>query len=222
RVNAQDLIVSTFGRGLWVLEDLGVVQQADGLRADENHLFAPRPGYRPAGNGSYIPLDGGATLTYYLALQTHPVTIEIRDERGDFVASYVSRSPDDPWTSDLPADFASVFEGRDVVGTRKGINRFRWTGRHAAPFELPGGNDPTWGPFGPFVKPGHYTVKITAGTWSAAQPLSMLADPRIDPAAADFEEQIALARDIGARIDGLMKALARLDALREELSKKPG
>src|SRR6185436_11213549 len=44
QVNAKDLVVSTFGRGLWVLEDLGVVQQADGLRADVNHLFAPRPG----------------------------------------------------------------------------------------------------------------------------------------------------------------------------------
>ena len=222
RVYRKDLVISTFGRGLWVLEDLGVVQQADGLRADANHLFAPRPGYRPAGNGSYIPVDGGATISYYLASQTHPVTIEISDERGDFVARYVSRSPDEPWVSDLPADFASVFEGRGVVPTRKGINRFRWTGRHAVPFELPDGNDPNFGPFGPFVKPGNYTVKITAGAWSATQPLSMLADPRIDPAAADFEKQLALAREVGARIDALMKALARLDALREEVRKRPG
>lgn len=107
-----------------MLEDLGVVQQAGGLRADGSHLFAPRPGYRPAGNGSYIPLDGGATITYYLTSQTHPVTIEISDERGNFVARYVSRSPDEPWPSELPADFASVFEGRDVVGTQKASTDF--------------------------------------------------------------------------------------------------
>lgn len=222
RVHRKDLVLSTFGRGLWVLEDLGVVQQAGGLRADVNHLFAPRPGYRPAGNGSYPPLDGGATITYYLASQTHPVTIEIDDERGNFVARYVSRSPDDPWKSDLPADFASVFEGRNVVGTRKGINRFRWMARHATPFEVEGGSDPTWGPHGPFVKPGSYTVKVTAGAWSATQPLTMLADPRIDTAAADDDEQIALARDIGARIDSLQKTLARLAALREEVGKRAG
>ncbi len=222
RVHRKDLVVSTFGRGLWVLEDLGVVQQADGLRADTNHLFAPRPGYRPAGNGSYPPLDGGATITYYLTTQTHPVTLEISDERGNLVARHVSRSPDDPWISDLPADFGSVFEGRGVVGTRQGINRFRWTARHAAPFEFPGGNDPTWGPHGPFVKPGSYMVKITAAAWSAMQPLTMLADPRIDAAAADYDEQIALARDVGGRIASLMKALARLRALREEVRKRPG
>jgi photosystem II stability/assembly factor-like uncharacterized protein len=221
-VHRKDLVVSTFGRGLWVLEDLGVVQQAGGLRAETNHLFAPRPGYRPAGNGSYIPVDGGATISYYLTSQTHPVTIEISDEHGAFVVRYVSRAPDDPWPSDLLADFASVFEGRDVVPTRQGINRFRWTGRHAVPFELPGGNDPTWGPLGPFVKPGSYTVKVTAGAWSASQPLTMLADPRIDLATADFDGQLALARDVGARIDGLMKALVRLDALREEVRKRPG
>lgn len=222
RVHRKDLVLSTFGRGLWVLEDLGVVQQAGGLRAEVNHLFAPRPGFRPAGNGSYTPLDGGATITYYLTSETHPVTVEISDERGNFVARYVSRSPDDPWISDLPADFASVFEGRDVVGTRQGINRFRWTARHAAPFEFPGGNDPMWGPHGPFVKPGSYTVKVTAGAWSATQPLTVLADPRIDPAAADYDEQIALARDVGGRIDGLMKALERLHALREEVRTRPG
>ena len=222
RVHRKDLVVSTFGRGLWVLEDLGIVQQADGLRAGESHLFAPRPGYRPAGNGAYIPLDGGATITYSLASPTHPVTIEIDDERGDLVARYVSRAPDDPWKSELPADFASVFEGRDVVGTRQGINRFRWTAHYAPPFEYPGGNDPTWGPFGPFVKPGTYTVKVTAGAWSATQPLTLLADPRIDAAATDFDEQIALGRDVGARIDGLLKALTRLEALREEVAKRPG
>jgi hypothetical protein len=65
-------------------------------------------------------------------------------------------------------------------------------------------------------------VKITAGAWSATQPLTILADPRIDAAAADDDEQIALARDVGARIDGLLKALARLRALREEARKRPG
>lgn len=65
-------------------------------------------------------------------------------------------------------------------------------------------------------------MKVTAGAWTATQPLTMLADPRIDAATADFDGQLALARALVARIDGLMKALARLDALREEVRERPG
>ncbi|HSK46645.1 MAG TPA: hypothetical protein VLA05_01410, partial [Coriobacteriia bacterium] len=79
QVYRRDLVVSTFGRGLWVLDDLSVLEQMDPHTATDRHrLFAPRDGVRPAANGSYPPVDGGATISYYLAEDVHPVTLEIR------------------------------------------------------------------------------------------------------------------------------------------------
>jgi photosystem II stability/assembly factor-like uncharacterized protein len=219
QVHRKDLVLSTFGRGLWLLEDLGVVQQADALQAGEHYLFASRPGYRPAGNGSYAPVDGGAVITYRLAAETHPVTIEFTDEQGSVVARYRSQPPEEPpYISTLPAEYSAIFEGWDLVGTQPGINRFRWTGTHVAPFS----DDPVWPTPGHYVKPGRYQVKLTAGSWSASQPLEILADPRIDPSAADFDAQIALSREIGQRIQGLFETVKRLRALRDELRQQPG
>src|SRR5262249_45834887 len=125
RVHRKDLVVSTFGRGLWVLEDLGVVQQAGDLRAGDSHLFAPRLGNRPAGTGSCPPGDGGATISSCLTAPTEPVTIEIANEHGGLVARYASRPSSGPKEPDLLANLTSVFEGWDVVTTRPGLNRFR-------------------------------------------------------------------------------------------------
>ena len=131
-----DLVVSTFGRGFWVLDDLSVLEQlAPGAATDRHRLFEPRDGVRPAANGSYPPVDGGATISYYLAAEEHPVTIEIRDRSGARVAKYASRPPGEELEpSGLPLEFDQVFGGRNVVTTHRGLNSFRWTTRHSPPY----------------------------------------------------------------------------------------
>ena len=44
---AHDVVVSTYGRGLWLLRDITTLEQADQVRADAPVvLYAPRPGVR--------------------------------------------------------------------------------------------------------------------------------------------------------------------------------
>ena len=46
-VHAGDLLASTHGRGLWILDDLSPLHQLDdAVCAAPLHLFAPRPAYR--------------------------------------------------------------------------------------------------------------------------------------------------------------------------------
>ena len=217
QVYRQDLIVSTFGRGLWVLDDVSVLGQLDpGTATDRHRLFKPRDGVRPAANGSYPPVDGGATVSYYLAEDVHPVTIEIRDAGGARVALYTSLPPGERIESGLPADFAQAFGGRNVVTGHRGLNRFRWTARHSPPYG-PEPVDSLFGFQGPFVVPGEYQVTVTAGAWSATETLNIRPDPRVSTSIAEYEAQFRFAQEIGGRMRELREALARLRETRARL-----
>ncbi len=51
RVHGNDLVASTFGRGLWILDDISALRQAtDATEAEAAHLYKPADGYRLRNN----------------------------------------------------------------------------------------------------------------------------------------------------------------------------
>ena len=73
----NDLVVATYGRGFWILDDIAPLQQmTPQVLASDAHLFAPRPAYRfrdiTAPSTPYDdPTVGenppyGASINYYL------------------------------------------------------------------------------------------------------------------------------------------------------------
>ncbi|MGH7552284.1 MAG: WD40/YVTN/BNR-like repeat-containing protein, partial [Longimicrobiales bacterium] len=70
----HDVVVSTYGRGLYILRDITTLEQSDKVNAAEDaHLYAPRPGIRQARNGS-------AEFLYSLkTAPTGPVAFEVLD-----------------------------------------------------------------------------------------------------------------------------------------------
>jgi hypothetical protein len=217
QVHRRDLVVSTFGRGLWVLDDLSVLEQLDpGAAGDRHRLFRPRAGVRPAANGSYPPVDGGATISYYLAKEVHPVTLEIRDAAGARVALYASPPPSETIESGPFRELTQAFGGRNLVTGHRGLNRVRWTARHSPPYG-PEPVDSLFALHGPFVIPGDYRVTVTAGSWSATETLTLRPDPRVSTSIADYEAQHRLAAVVGERVRGLREAVARLRGVRERI-----
>ncbi|MDH5589524.1 MAG: sialidase, partial [Gemmatimonadota bacterium] len=93
----NDLVVSTYGRGFWILDDLSPVQQLDpGVLASTVHLFRPRAAYRflrregaasqPADPAAGENPEYGATLDFYLAeAPADDATLTIEDEAGTVV-----------------------------------------------------------------------------------------------------------------------------------------
>jgi hypothetical protein len=176
-------------------------------------------GVLQAGNGSYPPVDGGATISYYLAADVHPVTIAIRDKDGARVAKYESLPPgEDLEPSGLPLEFDQVFGGRNIVTRHRGLNRFRWTTRHSPPYG-PEPTDSLFGFHGPYVVPGDYQVTVTAGEWSATETLTVRPDPRVLTTMAEYEAQLRYAQDVGKRIRELREGVAHLREVRGKLEK---
>src|SRR5256885_12103523 len=56
----HDVVISTYGRGLWVLRDATVLERSDSVAPGQTYLFAPAAGYRQARSGAAL-LDRKST-----------------------------------------------------------------------------------------------------------------------------------------------------------------
>ena len=168
----DDLVLSTFGRGFWILDDLTPLQQLTPAVLDSaEYLFDPRPAYvfaprpmrdaidmgiswAPASNMGSIPPDG-TPLSYYLrATEAGPVRLTILDAKNAVVG-----------TIDGPA--------------KAGINRVWWSFERdgvAAPADSTPAAMFRWHT-SRVVAPGTYTVRLSAGGHERFARLVLVADP---------------------------------------------
>jgi photosystem II stability/assembly factor-like uncharacterized protein len=151
-VHGNDLAISTFGRALWMLDDVTPLREMNPqIAATEAYLFPPATGLRvrwdnyqdtpypletPAGQN---PPDG-AILDYFL--KTPPATelsLSILDEKGEKIARFSS----DAKAVELPLPNVPAYWFAPPVALPKsqGVNRFVWDLRYPAPLSLPYGYD---------------------------------------------------------------------------------
>ncbi|HJP92547.1 MAG TPA: hypothetical protein VJ875_11355 [Pyrinomonadaceae bacterium] len=215
RVHHKDLIVSTQGRAIWILDNVSSLHQLSSqVRPSEVHLFKPREGYRTR----VAPTNLGPVVEYYLpSAASEAVVIEILDAKGDVLNSYSSEASSGRRgaagigagsESQADPDVAPVRRliPLPVVNKRAGINRFAWDVRNQAGATLP---------------PGQYQVRLKIGSVSQTQPLTVLIDPRVaadDVTLADLQEQF----EHNMRMRELVTAVNQLvNKVREAQNKSP-
>jgi hypothetical protein len=192
-IHEDDLIVATHGRGFWVLDDIALLRQLSNEIAKASAvLFKPVDAINlaPGGdNGTPLPRDEplaenppfGAMIDFYLKSNaTGPVTLEILDPAGETVRRYSSEDKFpkvDPDKLNFPPYWARTSEPLPATA---GMHRWIWDLRPTPPARTGGGGG--GGGFGrgaTNVLPGIYTVKLTVGGKSYAQPLVVKMDPRV-------------------------------------------
>jgi hypothetical protein len=91
KVFRHDLVVSTQGRALWILDNISSVEQLTPQSTTTGvHLFKPRDGYRTRVSPNLL----GPMIEYYLpSVPAGPVTLDILDAKGAVVNSYNSETP---------------------------------------------------------------------------------------------------------------------------------
>ncbi|MEO8198162.1 MAG: glycoside hydrolase, partial [Thermoanaerobaculia bacterium] len=219
-----DLIVATQGRAIWALDVLEPLRHlapaagVDPLDRTRPVLLPPAPAVRLRFNQNKdTPLPPeeprgenpptGAVLDYLLpAAANGPVVLEIYDAAGLRVRRFASdESPvrsrsgvyfTDHWLADA-----------DLPATTAGHHRFVWDLRRERPRALdydysiaaiPGRETPP-APAGALVPPGRYEARLTVDGELSRQPLTVVADPRLQRTAADY-----------AALDGFQAAVAGL------------
>ena len=200
KVHHKDLVVSTQGRSIWILDDITPLHQiAAQTSSAAAVLFKPRDAIRArlgggrGGGGSGAALSGqaqfppnGAAINYFLGrAPSGPISIEIQDGAGKVVRSYSSVATAAASNADEPAAASNDDEGPAfrraappvVLTATTGMNRLVWDFNNAGGAMLP---------------PGAYKVKMAAGGWSDTQPITITLDPRLAAngvTAADLREQ---------------------------------
>jgi photosystem II stability/assembly factor-like uncharacterized protein len=193
-IHDDDLIVATHGRGFWVLDNITALRQIDNEIAKAGaHLFAPAmainltPG---SDNGTPMPRDEplaenppyGAMIDYYLKSNTSSlITLEILDPAGEVIRRYASDDKFPAINPDALSIPVSWVRAPEPLSAMAGMHRWIWDLRPTPP-PRPAGVGGGGGGFGgrgvPAVLPGTYTVKLTVGGKSYAQPLVVKMDPR--------------------------------------------
>jgi hypothetical protein len=189
KVAHNDLVLATQGRSFWILDNLTPLHQVnETTAAAPAHLYAPREAIRTTGSrggrggGISYPLTG-AQIDYYLASPPGDITLEILDDAGKLVRKFTSSGAGAVAAEDdaaAPADADDEGGGRVRSGPTRldkspGMHRFTWDLRYPGPWQSAarpeGGNGPT-------AVPGKYAVRLTSGSWTATQALTVVEDPR--------------------------------------------
>ncbi|RLD18955.1 MAG: glycoside hydrolase, partial [Bacteroidetes bacterium] len=206
-IHEDDLVVGTHGRSIWILDNIAPLREMQEAQSASAFLFQPPRATRVRDNMfSDTPLPpeeptgenppDGAILDYQLNEDASLVTLEILDSDGEVIRTYRSDSPaENIDTTTLPHP-TYWMRPEQKLGASIGHHRFIWNLRHEPPrgarrqFSIAAvyKNTPS-GPFGPFVLPGQYIVRLTVDGQATEKALTVRMDPRVKTSTADLKKQ---------------------------------
>lgn len=238
-VHDQDLIVATHGRSFWILDDISPLRQySERFLKDEAVLLKPAQAVRvkrSTGSDTPVPPDepygrnppDGAVLDYFLSKDVKgSLAIEIFDSSGALVRRMASDDAMVLSAEELDRELIPKYWIRlqPPPSTRAGWHRWVWDMHFAAPrvalhgfpiSAVPG--DTPLDSIGPAAVPGEYRAVLSLGAHHWEQPLHVIADPRINLHAREFDAQLKLAQRLASALDESTSALLAGRSLRGQL-----
>jgi len=217
----NDLVISTYGRGFWILDDLAPLQQMNRSVLDSAaYLFPPRPSYRFRNatipySMSDDPTAGqnppyGASISYYLkSAPAGEVKVRIEDSEGRTV--------------------------RTLTGTKMpGVNRIAWDLRGEQSREVRLRTSPAYAPeirVGPegwrpapdgarvslLIPPGSYNVKLIVGGQELSRPLIVKKDPNAGGSESEIQAQTMMLTQIRKDLDSAADMVNQIEIIRSQL-----
>lgn len=213
----HDLVVSTWGRGMYILSDVTPLEQMATNHAAKQaepdvQLFDPRPSYRLTRNPS-------AFINFALrAAPTKPVRVEILDERGAVVRSieHKSQAGLNRITWDMRYTALSTLLLRTTPPENPDIwNEPRFKGNHGFRTVTQWGLPARQG--GPLAAPGHYQVRLTVDGQTRTAPLEILPDPNSPGSPTDLGALLALQLRIRQDVKQTTDVVNQIEYLRRQI-----
>jgi hypothetical protein len=218
----NDLVLATYGRGFWILDDITPLRQLTPQTLSADALFRPRDAYRfreitPPNAVASDPTVGqdppyGASITYYLtSAPSGNVTLTVSDQQGTVVR-----------TLNVP---------RNV-----GLNRVYWDLRYEPTKEVRLRTSPVYAPdvkpgpegwrlggqrFSMLAPPGTYTVKLSTGGREMTEQLVVRKDPNSGGSEAEITEQTRFLSELRASIERAADVINTTEIVRSQLQGLP-
>ena len=183
-----DLVLSTMGRGFWILDNIALLRQQEINSLKKSPvLFKPdaviryRNPMQRTGSNVFPRLPRTQiSFDYYLPEKVdQPLELQVFDNNNSLVISILSGTVSDKNKKEEELRVMSTNEIIHIVNnslsTNAGINRFQWN------LQYPG----AWSPDfrrsyqnGPMASPGTYKVQLKVGDTLLAQPFEIIIDPK--------------------------------------------
>ena len=222
----NDLVISTYGRGFWILDDLTPIQQMTSEVMSSNaHLFAPRTAYRFRG----IPVPY-STSDDPTAGQNPPGAVSIN--------YYLKAAPKaDPSIKIVDAEGKTV---RTLRGTRNsGVNRVWWDLRSEQSKEIRLRTSPAYAPevrlnaegWRPLPEGGRMTLLVPLGTYTVklsvdgqefSQPLMVVRDPNAGGSDEDIQRQTAMLLELRKDLETAGDMVNQIETIRAQIENLRG
>jgi photosystem II stability/assembly factor-like uncharacterized protein len=219
----SDLVMATYGRGVWILDDISPLREWDRATATDTYLFKPREAYRyrridtgrlvvsgATGKIGDNPPDGG-DINFYLKRPAKDVQITISDSKGEVVRHLqASGKPglNRIWW-DLEYDSAHVIKLRTAPpgepwvttpeqGWRPVVSLLNFRGA-------------------PRVMPGTYTVKLVTTGKELIASLVVLRDPGSEATDQSIALEVSFTRKLLKEYNQVVDMVNDLEWQRKQL-----
>ena len=199
----NDLVIGTYGRGLWILDDITPLRQiaanAKDVSSSSAYLFQPEEAIRARINSNWdqpfsVEMPNapnppyGVIVDYYLSHKPEgPIQLQVFDSDGNLVRTMRSTLPAPVEGQAYPRYWLASPQSL-ALSTDVGENRVNWDLLHDDPpafqhdlenqMNMVAGNT-TAGPHGPQVIPGVYTLKLTVDGETYTREATVTNDPRV-------------------------------------------
>jgi hypothetical protein len=218
----DDLVIGTHGRSFYIMDNIGVLRQANTQTTDEQVvLFDPSDAVRS--------VSRGVAIDYYLKIAAEKATIEILDAAGQSIATFTGPSaPSGRGTgrgegAEDPDEEGGGRRGGPParVTVQQGINRFTWDMRYPSARDFPGMILWAANTRGPQAPPGRYQVRLTASGVTKQHDFQILRNTAFAKITdADLQEQFKLSRQINQRVTDANAAVIRIRNLKSQADER--
>ena len=224
KLHRYDLVISTMGRGFWVMDNLSPLYQ-ESIFEDDVVLLKPKNDVRTrhrATAKSSIPTYKAPSITfdYYLPKDVSTqIRLDILNTEDKILRSLFSQAPkaaddDEPKEADMATGFIKEGSTPDLKSTQ-GMHRIHWDMRHAGPWDK---SDTKAFKSGPLVSPGAYKVRLTIDGKSYVQDFKIKMNPRVASGGINQDDLVAQESLALQTVSLLNRAKRNLVMLEDELA----
>jgi photosystem II stability/assembly factor-like uncharacterized protein len=217
----NDLVVATYGRGFWIMDDVTPLQQLTSqVAGTDAHLFPPRPTYRlreitQDASSPNDPTIGqnppyGASINYYLrTVPAGEVTVSILEGQNQVI-----RTLDAPKAAGLNRVYW------DLRDEQTPEVRMRTSPMYAPEVQPgPDGTRPAQGAgrLSILQPPGSYTVRLNVGGKQITQKLEVRKDPSSSGSDAEIREQVKMLTELRKDIEAASELANQIELVRGQI-----
>ena len=229
-IHGDDLVIATYGRSFWILDNITPLRQAqEARRASGSWLYRPATAVRVDNDsftGTPLPPEepaaenppSGAMLDYFLPPSVSSVRLEVFDAQQNLVRKFTSEDSSAGKHKLLPVA-ERWFPKPEVLEKAAGMHRFVWNlawGSSGDPIEDE--EDENRSPKGPKAVPGIYRLRLTVDGKTQEQPLTVMMDPRSPATPEMLAQQLQLGRQIFGETIEARRALAEIGSVQKQLA----